>query len=149
MAGLLNATRGHSRLVLAPNADPGTRGVRRALADAGITPVEHLPRAHFLAALKGARALVGNSSAGLIEAAVCGTPALNVGNRQGGRETPPSVVTCGHDAADLDAALEEVLSLDPSGLSHPYGPGDTGPRVAALLAALNPDAVPRHKRNAY
>jgi len=149
MAALLHATRDHSRLVLAPNADPGAHGIRRAIAHAGVTPVEHLPRPRFLAALKGARALVGNSSAGLIEAAACGTPAVNVGHRQGGRETPPSVITCGHDAVDVTAALSEALSLDPAGFSHPYGGGDTGPRVAALLATLNPDDTPLHKRNMY
>ena len=147
MAALLHATRHHSRLVMAPNADPGARGIRQALDDAGITAVEHLPRSRFIAALKGASALVGNSSAGLIEASACGTPAVNVGDRQAGRETPPSVVTCGH--GDIAAALREALSLDAATLSHPYGDGDTGPRVASLLATVRFDAAGLRKRNTY
>ncbi len=149
MATLLRVTQSHRRMVLAPNADPGAAGIRRAIEEAGITPVEHLPRPRFLAVLKGARALVGNSSAGLIEAAVCGTPAVNIGPRQAGRETPPSVTSCDHGAGCIVAALDRALSLDTTTLSHPYGAGDTGPRVAALFAKLNPAAVPLHKRNMF
>ena len=81
--------------------------------------------------------------------AACRTPELNVGNRQNGRETPPSVVTCGHGDGDVGAALREALSLDLDTLTHPYGDDDTGPRVAELLATLPFDAVKVRKRNTY
>ena len=125
------------------------KAARTASNAAGVEAVAHLPRGRFLALLKGARAVVGNSSAGLIEAAVCGTPAVNIGPRQGGRETPPTVVSCGYGAGDVGAALREALSLDAHGLAHPYGPAGVGGRVAGLLATLDGDAVPLRKRNTY
>ena len=94
MLATLRATAQMDRLVLAPNHDPGRDGIMRALRDEGIEPVSHLPRAQFLAKLKAARAIVGNSSAGLIEAAALRTACVNVGPRQAGRERPRHVVDC-------------------------------------------------------
>ncbi len=156
MATLLQSTAGHRRLILLPNHDPGRDGIMDALHTAraqGHTANDqirdHLPRAEFLSQLKAARGIVGNSSAGLIEAAVLRTPAVNVGDRQGGRETPASVISCSHDAAEISSALAQALTLDTRRLRHPYGRGDTGPRVADTLATLDPAHVPLRKRNAY
>ncbi|MEL7087665.1 MAG: UDP-N-acetylglucosamine 2-epimerase, partial [Planctomycetota bacterium] len=96
-----------------------------------------------------ARVIVGNSSAGLIEAAILKTPAVNVGTRQGGRETPSSVVSCGHGPPAIRRAISEALAADVSRLRHPYGRGDTGTRIADTLAGINLDGVPVRKRNAY
>ena len=41
------------------------------------------------------------------------------------------------------------MSLDLETLTYPYGDGDTGPRVAELLATLPFDAVKVRKRNTY
>jgi len=150
MAETLAATRSlQPRLVLAPNGDPGCAGVRAAIADAGIEPIEHLPRPRFLALLKGAGVIVGNSSAGLIEAAALRTPAVNVGPRQAGRHRPRHVVDCDYGRANVEAALRRALTLDLAGLRHPYGPGRTGPSIADLLASIDLDAIPLRKRNRY
>ena len=87
-------------LALEPNHDPGRNGVRRALSQAGVRTASHLPRAVFVGLLKrladprsgpaGARgAMIGNSSAGLIEAAAVGLPAVDVGRRQAVASDPP------------------------------------------------------------
>ncbi|MEE9403539.1 MAG: UDP-N-acetylglucosamine 2-epimerase [Algisphaera sp.] len=149
MAATLNATAHHRRLVLTPNADPGCEGIHRALRAANIETIDHLPRDRFLALLKGAHAIVGNSSAGLIEAAVCGIPAVNIGPRQGGRETPASVISCGYGLGDVASALTEALSLDTQSLVHPYGEGRTGSSAAQLLATLPWSGVALRKRNSY
>ena len=97
MAEVLAAAAPFDPLVLMPNHDPGRGGIVQAISDAGIEAVDHLPRARFLSLLAGAAsgdrggAIVGNSSAGLIEAAVLRVPCVNVGSRQAGRETPPNV----------------------------------------------------------
>lgn len=132
-------------LCLAPNHDPG----RAALLDEVATAVRrfnwpivhHLPRPRFIALLKRLAAreglIVGNSSAGLIEAAALQLPAVNVGPRQAGRERPDNVV----DAENSDAipgAIRAVRRLDRAQLSHPYGDGRTGTRVASLLASVDP-----------
>lgn len=147
-------------LVFAPNHDPGHPGIRRAMRGrflGGGGPIEHLPRGEFLALLAGASAIVGNSSAGLIEAAAMGAagggrlpvPCVNVGPRQAGRERPGSVIDCAYGRANVAAALRKALTMDRRRLRHPYGDGRSGRRIASLLAQLDLERVPLRKRNAF
>ena len=146
-------------LWLDPNADPGTAAVRAAI-DAlpehhARTRRDHLPRPTFLALLKrlasSSGALVGNSSAGLIEAAILGLPCVNIGPRQAGRERPVTVIDAAEPTTQAIAeAIERSQSLDRSRPDHPYGDGRTGPRIAELLARTDPhDPVLLRKRNTY
>ncbi|NJL32481.1 MAG: UDP-N-acetylglucosamine 2-epimerase (hydrolyzing) [Phycisphaerales bacterium] len=78
-------------LVLMPNLDPGREGIVRAIQSAKAAQakvIDHLPRPVFASVLMRAGAIVGNSSAGLIEAAVLGVPCINIGPRQHGRDKP-------------------------------------------------------------
>jgi len=134
---------------MAPNHDPGSRGIRRALRLAKVSVVEHMPRSEFLAQLAGAKAVVGNSSAGLIEAAVLGCACVNIGPRQAGRETPSNVVECKYGLRPVKAALKKALSLDLRRGRHPYGDGQAGERIAAWLASVDLESVPIRKQNSY
>jgi UDP-hydrolysing UDP-N-acetyl-D-glucosamine 2-epimerase len=149
-------------LALMPNHDPGRTGIARALeAAAGREPgrlnvLEHLPRGRFAGLLKrlahDARGvLVGNSSSGLIEAAVLGLPAVDIGPRQGGRERPSSVVHTDSDRQDAVAeAIARARALDRGRFGHPYGDGRSGERIAHALAEQDPyEPARRRKRCAY
>lgn len=146
MAATLRATRSYDRLVMAPNGDPGCRGIRTAIRQEGITPIEHLERSRWLELLAGAYVLVGNSSAGLIEAAWVRTATVNIGPRQGGRERPRNVIDCEYSAASVTRALNRAFKLKLSQMSHPYGDGKTGKRIAVILAKINPST---RKHNSY
>lgn len=146
-------------VMLAPNHDPGRAAVMDVLCEATRTQdwemVDHLPRSRFVALLKlmahRGGVLVGNSSAGLIECAALGMPAVTIGPRQNGRERGPNVV----DVADRDSdavarGIGLARALDLSGRVHPYGDGDAGRRIAAWLGGSDlgsPGFV--RKRNAY
>ncbi len=149
MQQTLDATCGYTRLVLAPNLDPGCLGIRQALRAASVLPIEHLPREQFLRLLAGCRAILGNSSAGLIEAAALRRPCVNIGPRQAGREKPPNVIDCDYGTRPVRAAIAKALKLDLRRSRHPYGDGRTGPRVARLLATLDLARIPIRKRNSY
>lgn len=157
---------GRRALALEPNFDPGREGIRRALgagliaaganpaygpdarhAPAGVIVVrDHLPRNAFLALLKrlarDGGVLIGNSSAGLIEAAALGVCVLNIGHRQAGRERAGRLIDVEHEEhGALEAALRKTLALaqDRAGTpAHPYGDGHTGPRCAQALIDINP-----------
>ncbi|MGH7132194.1 MAG: UDP-N-acetylglucosamine 2-epimerase [Phycisphaerales bacterium] len=123
----------------------------------------HLPRATFVGLLRriaavGDGLMIGNSSAGLIEASALGLNVVNVGPRQDGRERAGSFVDVSEaDTLELMNAISRLrgLALDRSVLggntpAHPYGDGRAGPRIAALLAKLDPhDPTLLRKRNAY
>ncbi len=86
------AAAGLRRVVILPNSDRGNAGVRAAIrshrrANPGEVDVfESLPRGEYLQRLAGASLLIGNSSSGLLEAPAIGTPSVNVGARQRGRD---------------------------------------------------------------
>jgi len=135
--------------VLMPNGDPGSKGIRAAIASGGVRAIEHLPRHRFLGLLAGCRAIVGNSSAGLIEAAVLRRPAVNVGPRQAGREKPANVIDCVYGVEPVRAALRRAFELDLTSMRHPYGRPGVGRRIADHLARLDLDTIPLRKQNAY
>lgn len=149
MKATLAATRGYHRLVMMPNLDAGGEGIRRAIRATKIKPVEHLPRGRFLSLLKGAKAIVGNSSAGLIEAAALRVPCVNIGPRQNGREKPGSVIDCDYDPKAIARVVKKAVAMDPGRMGHPYGKGLAGQTIADLLARLDPAAVPLRKQNTY
>lgn len=168
-AALLEALAGERVLALDPNLDPGRAGIVAALdawcpsegqtQGGARTRRAHLPREQFVALLARlarcvpAGVLVGNSSAGLIEAAALGVPVVDVGSRQGGRERGPHVRHVPHaHAGSVRAAVAVVRDDHASGRisrEHPYGDGRTGPRVAELLEALVRSSPSVRKRCAY
>ena len=158
--GTLESLPRHARLVaLAPNADPGREGIERAIGafeSAGrLRRAPHMARGQFVGLLKRLAStrgvLVGNSSAGLIEAAAIRLPVVNVGPRQNGRERAGNVVDSPRESAETVAhALRRAVALDLANLRHPYGEGRAGPLAAAALAETDPHspAILR-KRNTY
>ena len=137
-------------LALEPNADPGSAVIREVIHSApdGVTRMRHLPRNRFVGALRRIDALVGNSSAGLIEASIVGCPAVNIGSRQGGRERAGNVLDVNEPTSEaIRDAIIEARGM-PRNLSHPYGDGRCGVRVAEMLAGVSIDG-PVRKHNAY
>jgi UDP-N-acetylglucosamine 2-epimerase (non-hydrolysing) len=139
-------------VVLRPNHDPGSDVVEQAglegAARPGVVRAGHLPRQAFIGLLRRTAVLVGNSSAGLIEAPVVGCPTVNLGPRQAGRERPGSVVDV--DRPDVEAIADAIgIAVGRDGpFDHPYGEGGTGRRIAGVLAGLVQSGIPR-KRNSF
>ena len=139
-------------VVLRPNQDPGSEFINQAIvaaeADPAFRVIGHLDRPSFIGLLRRVEVLVGNSSAGLIEAAALGCPAVNLGPRQAGRERPASVIEV--DTPDIDRianAIKRAITEE-TPRDHPYGSGGTGRRIAAVLGELTSIGPPR-KRNAF
>lgn len=150
------ATRGRV-LALQPNSDPGREGIARAIEIVAgrrrehVHAFHHLQRERFVAILKHAsvQAIVGNSSAALIECAALGVRAVNIGDRQRGRERADNVrdVASG-DLVGLARELDALGSWRPSG-AHPYLAGGASMRIAKTLATCNLSAHALAKRCTY
>jgi UDP-hydrolysing UDP-N-acetyl-D-glucosamine 2-epimerase len=146
-----------------PSSEPDVR-VRRRLPRQ-VRGVDNLPRPQFLSLLKRLAqhrqgkcrgVLIGNSSAGLIEAAAFGLNVVNVGCRQNGRERGNNVIDVPYRpardwaAGPLEDALLRAMRGPVAKPAHPYGDGRAGPRIAALLAKTDPhDPALLRKRIAY
>jgi len=131
-------------VIVAPNNDPGAAGIFRAW-DTGsrraknISLHRDLPRAAFLALLRDAAVLVGNSSAGIIEAASFGTPVVNVGPRQLGRERSGNVTDVPYGEAAIRKALTKLWNREKflrfTG-RNAYGADGAGERIAEVLGRV-------------
>lgn len=145
-AAALEALHGERVLALTPNLDPGRDGIQRALKHAAVRVLENLPREQFVGLLKRLACLrsipgvlVGNSSAGLIEAAAVKLPVVDIGPRQNGRERCGNVVHVDRETAeDVARAVAAARAVGPDSYTHPYGDGHAGGRIAEVLARTNP-----------
>ena len=139
------------------NSDPGHAGIIEALEKArsrGRPPVRverSLARDDYLRLLAESRALVGNSSSGIIEAASAGTSVVNVGDRQAGRQrSGPSVVDSGVSYQEIREAIGTALAKRPRrGGQTCYGDGRAGNRIADALARVRLGEGLRRKQITY
>ncbi|MDD4885940.1 MAG: UDP-N-acetylglucosamine 2-epimerase [Thiomonas sp.] len=139
---------------LAPNADAGSGPIEallRAQQWTGFHRITHLPRADYLAALRHAAVLAGNSSSGIIEAASLDTRVVNVGSRQNLRERNANTVDVPPQASVIEAAVRQALADGPwpPPEANVYGDGQSAARIAHLLATLPLSGDLLHKVNRY
>lgn len=132
-------------LVIGPNADVGHLEIASALREfvssrPGDVMVPSLPQRRFWSCMSKARLLVGNSSAGILEAASFGLPVVDIGDRQCGRLRPANVINAPANRAEISSALESALRPDfkmaLAGLVNPYGDGQAAGRIVAALIGL-------------
>jgi UDP-hydrolysing UDP-N-acetyl-D-glucosamine 2-epimerase len=100
---------------------------------------------HYLSAAAHADAVVGNSSSGIIEVASLGTPSVNIGTRQAGRERNPSTIDCDAEDTALGAALARALTKGHQQVAargyNCYGDGNAAATSVRILASLQPGTL--------
>lgn len=137
---------GHNTLVIYPNSDAGGRKMIETIKEYEnryhfINSLKSLPRKEYLSLVKAASVLIGNSSSGIIDAPSFGLPAVNVGNRQEGRERGDNVIDVGHDRLEIIEATKKSLN-DKEFLKqvkrskNPYGDGKASERIAEILSTV-------------
>jgi UDP-hydrolysing UDP-N-acetyl-D-glucosamine 2-epimerase len=141
-------------VVLWPNADAGSddiaRGIRKwreRKLDRHMHFFKNLPVDTYIALMKRAACLIGNSSSGIREGAFIGTPVVNVGSRQAGRERGHNVVDVPHDLGALREAIARQTAHARYPMDPVYGDGNAGRRIAEILAGYGPVNV--QKRITY
>lgn len=149
---LRDEAQGRRIVWLAPNADAGSAAILQGRADAGqgdIVAITHLPRAQYVAALRHADLLAGNSSSGIIEAASFGTPVVNIGQRQNARERNANTRDCGTGRDEIGAAVRAALARGPYPPANVYGDGAAAGRIVRRLAEEPVTPALLHKVNQY
>jgi UDP-hydrolysing UDP-N-acetyl-D-glucosamine 2-epimerase len=128
-------------IVLWPNADAGSediaRGIRK-LREQGLAHnmrfYKNLPIDTYVGLMARAACLAGNSSSGIREGAYIGTPVVNIGTRQAGRERGHNVIDAPHQRAAIAAAIRRQIAHGPYAVDAIYGDGRAGTRIAEILA---------------
>ncbi|MQX37426.1 UDP-N-acetylglucosamine 2-epimerase [Roseospira navarrensis] len=131
-----------------PNSDLGYGEIVRVIetykAHPAITAVANLERDTYFQLLYNAAALVGNSSSGILEAPSFRVPVVNIGNRQRGRPQASNILNCDTTQDAVRAAIGTALTDAAfrracDGAVNPYGDGQSGPRICAILRDLTID----------
>ena len=94
--------------------------------------VANLGMIRYLSAVKYARFVLGNSSSGIIEAPVLGTPTVNIGDRQSGRMMAKTIVNCQPLKDDIVKAIAQAVQMDHIA-SYEYGDGTTSGKIVEII----------------
>jgi N-acetylneuraminate synthase/UDP-hydrolysing UDP-N-acetyl-D-glucosamine 2-epimerase len=100
-----------------PNADPDNAAIRRMLKDYAEKNAsrcllrESFGQELYLSLLSCASVMIGNSSSGLIERPSFKKPTVNIGDRQKGRLSAASVISCPPRRRDIVRAIRKSLDV--------------------------------------
>jgi UDP-N-acetylglucosamine 2-epimerase (hydrolysing) len=138
---------GMNFVVIYPNNDSGVEIILNALNSFEGNPhfriIPSMRFEYFLTLLRHARAIVGNSSAGIREAPVYGVPTVNIGTRQMNRFNYPSILNV---PADRDTILDALNNLPRSVVPSLYfGKGESARLFMASLRNSGLWKTPRQK----
>lgn len=129
-------------VMLWPNADAGSEDIARGMRkfrerhrDTFIRFYKNLPLEVFVPLMQHCAVMIGNSSAAIREGAYLGTPAVNVGTRQSGRDCADNVLHCGYTRSEIVDAVRQQLSRGRFGQNDLYGNGNAGTRIADILSS--------------
>ena len=108
-----------------------TRNRERAIA------FTSLGMKRYLSVIKHVAAVIGNSSSGIIEAPSLGIPTLNIGDRQKGRVTCDSIISCYSDKDSIRKGLKKVLSEEMAEIAkevrNPYEKENTAQSIFNVI----------------
>ena len=113
----------------------GLRIFREQGRDKNIHFFKNMVPEDFLRLIYNSRGIVGNSSVAIRESSFMGIPAVNIGNRQAGRERGKNVIDVPYEKQAIQDAILRILDnghFEPD--SHIYGGGEAGTQIAELLA---------------
>jgi UDP-N-acetylglucosamine 2-epimerase (hydrolysing) len=123
-------------LVLYPNNDSGSgvilKEFERFVGNNRFRILPSMRFEYFQTALRAARFVLGNSSSGVREAQVHGTPAVNVGSRQNRRSESPLIVNSPPIARAIFEGIQNVLQV-PRIPSRAFGDGSSALRFLEVL----------------
>ncbi|MBK8188041.1 MAG: UDP-N-acetylglucosamine 2-epimerase (hydrolyzing) [Cellvibrio sp.] len=140
-------------VALKPNSDAGSVDILKVLEafndNSFVRVVTHFPREKFASWMAAADLMIGNSSAGIIEAASFGIPVINVGLRQNLRERNKNTIDVGLNSEDIEIAIDGALNHGRYDPVNVYGDGRTATKILALLSRLPLDKQVLYKTNAY
>lgn len=147
-------TVGLPAIVLWPNADAGSEHIARGIRkfrehedDSRLHFFKNLPTDDYVRLMARTACLIGNSSSAIREGSFIGTPAVNVGPRQEGRQRGSNVTDAPYDGREIAAAVRRQVEHGGFEREPIYGDGRAGERIADVLARVEIGNV--QKRIAY
>ena len=130
-------------IILWPNSDAGSEQISKAIrrwqkeyTRNAIRFYRNLPPEVYLRLMDLTACLVGNSSSALREGSFLGTPAVNIGNRQSGREHGRNILFSEYSTEAIKVAVERQVNHGKFDSDDLYGDGFAGIKMADILANI-------------
>jgi len=129
-------------VVMYPNCDTGSREsieeIDRFRKNPRMLVYRNLARSVYLGLLKHASVIIGNSSSGIVEAPFFGTPVVNVGSRQFGRERAGNTVDVSYSTRMIRTAIAGFRRNGFKRIfkNNPYRDMDTQKRIVRILRTI-------------
>ncbi|WP_341214777.1 UDP-N-acetylglucosamine 2-epimerase [uncultured Wocania sp.] len=124
-----------------PNVDAGADGTSNGIRSyreinkpQNIHFFKNMESVDFLKLLVNSKCLIGNSSVGIRECSFLGVPVVNIGTRQNRRLRGENVIDIDYNEDAIKNAIESQLASPKKTKSNVYGNGDSGKKIAEVLA---------------
>ena len=123
-----------------PNMDAGSDGITKGIRS--FREQVHPQYIHFFKSLaieyyapllNNAACIIGNSSSGIRESAYMGTPCVNIGSRQNGRERGENVIDVGYDRNEITNAIKRQMEHGEYEHDPRYGDGYAADKIVEVL----------------
>jgi UDP-hydrolysing UDP-N-acetyl-D-glucosamine 2-epimerase len=132
-------------IMLWPNADAGSdeiskgiRTFREKINSKWLYLFKNLPINVYIHLMKTTSCLIGNSSSGIRDSAIIGTPVINIGTRQNKREKGNNVIQVNYDSNEIFRAIKKQIKHGKYLQNKLYGDGTAGKKIAKILAEIDP-----------
>ena len=135
----------NKKIIIYPNIDTGNTRIINIInkfrTKKNYKIIKNLNRTDFLILLKHASILIGNSSAGILEAPTFKIPVLNIGNRQRGRIQANNIINCDFDERKITKSINYILNnknfkKNLKKCKNPYGQGKSSEKIIKILKSI-------------
>jgi len=130
------------KFIIYPNIDTGYNDIINKIREYenkyNFVAFKNLKRDVFLSLLKKTTALIGNSSAGILEAPTFKIPVVNIGDRQRGRIQSDNIINCQLNKTAITNAINKIF-LDKKfknklkKCQNLYGNGESSKKIVKIL----------------
>jgi len=134
-------------IAIGPNSDAGSKIIRKKLFEYSqkynfIKLYNNFSHSDFLGLLNNVGILIGNSSAGIIEASYFTIPVVNIGIRQSGREQGKNVINTNETPINISRAISYAIKKKTHGQLTKvsiYGNGMSSKKIVSILEKIKLD----------
>ena len=129
-------------VALLPNNDAGYSNIIDYIKQSGIKWYPSLPTDIFINLYRNVSMLIGNSSSAIHETPSMRIPAINIGNRQQGRERAENVIDVPHEKDAIVSAIHKALYDTKllqkiKNIHNPYGDGTSAEKIVNILKSVS------------
>jgi len=103
--------------------------------------IPSLGQRRYFSVLKYVKAVLGNSSSGIIEVPSFGIPTLDIGDRQKGRIAADSVIHCGYSKDEIKEGLKKVILYQSKTIDNPYFKEGTCDAILKVIKTYPLDTI--------